>query len=152
MSKVIRYMPELMGDEQVYVAQLMKDMTEEQAEHFAKVFRQRRKDETITLATGLVFLIGFAGIQRFYLEQVGMGLLYLFTWGLCCIGSIVDVVNYKSMTAKYNTAQANDVAQLIVGAFPETKQLDDPPRVENAPAASPQADPARNAPPAASEE
>ncbi len=152
MSKVIRYMPELTGDEQVRVAQWMKNMTDEQAQHFAHVHRQRRKDETTTLITGLVFLFGFAGIHRFYLGQVGMGLLYLFTWGLCWIGSIIDLFNYKSMTAKYNLAQADDVARLITGAFPEKKQLADPPRMETPPAETRQADPAKNAPPAASED
>lgn len=119
MSKVIRYMPELQGDEQVRVAQWMKDMTEEQAEHFAHVYRQRRKDDTVTLITTLVGFFALAGVQRFYLNQVGMGLLYLFTAGFCFIGTIVDLFNHKTMTAKYNIEQADEVAYLIKGAFPE---------------------------------
>lgn len=119
MSKVIRYMPELQGDEQVRVAQWMKDMTEEQAEHFAHVYRQRRKDDTVTLITTLVGFFALAGVQRFYLNQVGMGLLYLFTAGFCFIGTIVDLFNHKTMTAKYNIEQADEVAYLIKGAFPD---------------------------------
>ncbi|MDA0874350.1 MAG: hypothetical protein O3C45_04725 [Bacteroidetes bacterium] len=46
MSKVIKYMPELQGDEQLTIARIMTEMTEEQAEQFARVYRQRRKDET----------------------------------------------------------------------------------------------------------
>lgn len=141
MSKVIRYMPELQDDEQVYVAQLMSEMTEEQAEHFASVLRKRRKDETVTLITGLVFLIGFAGVNRFYLDQVGMGLLYLFTWGLCGIGAIVDLFRYKTLTAQYNMKQADSAARMIFDAFPETRQLSDtasPGTVENAPPSTPE--------------
>ena len=122
MSKVIRYMPELDGEEQLHVAQLMKDMTEEQANHFAHVHRQRRKDSTVTLIMALVGFFGLAGIQRFFLGQIGMGLLYVFTAGLCFIGTIVDLINHKSMTAKYNIQEAHQVAQLIRGAFPEEPQ------------------------------
>jgi len=39
MSKVITYMPELQGDEQLVVAKLMTDMSEEQALQFARVYR-----------------------------------------------------------------------------------------------------------------
>jgi TM2 domain-containing membrane protein YozV len=118
MSKVIRYMPELRDKEQVRVAEHMTDMTEEQAQHFAHVYRQRRKDETVTLIMALVGFFGFAGIQRFYLNQVGMGLLYLFTAGFCFIGTIVDLINHKTMTSTFNIDQADEVAYLIKGAFP----------------------------------
>ena len=74
-------MPELTGDEQLHVAQWMKDMTDEQAQHFAHVYRQRRKDETTTLILALVGLVVVAGLHRFYLGQLGMGILYIFTAG-----------------------------------------------------------------------
>lgn len=127
MSKVIRYMPELEGEEQVHVAQWMRDMTEEQAQHFAHVQRQRRKDETTTLIMALIGLFGIAGIHRFYLGQVGMGLLYVLTGGLCLIGTIVDLFNHKQLAARYNVKQASEVAHLIKGAFPAHKELQDAP-------------------------
>lgn len=127
MSKVIRYMPELTGEEQLQVAKEMKDMTEEQAMHFAHVHRQRRKDETVTLILALVGIFGFAGIHRFYLGQVGMGVLYLLTGGLCLIGTLVDVFNIKTLVNKYNLHEAHDVAHLIHGAFPELEALKEPP-------------------------
>lgn len=118
MSKVIKYMPELQDDEQLTVAQIMKDMSEEQAEQFARVYRQRRKDETTVLLTTLLAFIGIAGVNRFYLGQVGMGIAYLLTAGFCLIGTIVDIFNYKSLTNGYNEKQALDVSLLIHGAFP----------------------------------
>lgn len=118
MSKVIKYMPELQGDEQLTIARIMTEMTEEQAEQFSRVYRQRRKDETSVLLTTLLAFIGIAGVNRFYLGQVGMGLAYLFTAGFCLIGTIVDIFNYRSLTTAFNEKQALDVSMLIHGAFP----------------------------------
>ena len=145
-------MPELQGDEQVHVAQLMSEMSEEQAMYFSNVYRQHRRDETVTLIMALAGFLGVAGIHRFYLGQIGMGLLYFFTYGFCLIGTIIDLFNYKTLTAKYNMEQADDAARLIAGAFPKKKQLADPPKVETPPAETPQADPAENVPPARTEE
>ncbi len=118
MSKIIKYLPELQGDEQLVVAQVITEMTEEQAEQFARVYRQRRKDETTVLMTTLAAFLGVAGLNRFYLGQIGMGLAYLLTAGFCLIGTIVDIFNFKSLTASYNEKQALEVGMLIRGAFP----------------------------------
>lgn len=128
MAKVIKYMPELDGDEQLYVARLMKGMSDEQAQHFAHVYRQRRKDATTTLILALVGFLGFAGIQRFNLQQLWMGLLYFFTVGLCGLGTIFDLFMHRRITSAYNLEQANDIASLIRGAFPlhDEDDEDDP--------------------------
>lgn len=123
MSKVIKYLPELEGDEQITVAQIFKNLSDEQASQFANVYRQRRKDETTTLLTTLLVFLGIGGVNRFYLGQIGMGLAYLLTAGFCLIGSIIDIFNYKSLASNYNEKQAFQVAELIRGAFPVT----DPP-------------------------
>jgi TM2 domain-containing membrane protein YozV len=123
MSKVIKYLPELEGEEQVFVAQLYKDLGEEQAIQFANVYRQRRKDATTTLLMTVLGFIVVAGIQRFYLGQIGMGLAYFFTGGFCLIGTIVDAVNYRSLTETFNEKQALEVASLIRGAFPPEDDL-----------------------------
>ncbi|MDA0874349.1 MAG: TM2 domain-containing protein [Bacteroidetes bacterium] len=68
--------------------------------------------------TTLLAFIGIAGVNRFYLGQVGMGLAYLFTAGFCLIGTIVDIFNYRSLTTAFNEKQAIDVGMLIHGAFP----------------------------------
>jgi len=118
MSKIIKYLPELQGDEQLLVAQIITTMTEEQAEQFAHVYRQRRRDEVSVLLLTLTAFIGIAGVNRFYLGQIGMGLAYFFTLGFCLIGTIVDLFNYKSLTAALNEKQALEVDVLIRGAFP----------------------------------
>lgn len=121
MSKVIKYLPELQGEEQLAVAHLITDMTDEQAEQFANVYRQRRKDPTMTLMMALLAFIGISGVHRFYLGQIGMGLAYLITFGFCFIGTIVDLFNYRSLTDTYNENEALQVSALIRGAFPPSE-------------------------------
>ena len=113
MAKVIKYAPELDGDEQLYVAQLMKGMSEEQAAHFASVYRERRKTPETILFTSLAGFFGVAGIQRFLLDQIGMGLIYLLTVGFCGVGTIVDMFMHKRITQRYNRKKADEVAELI---------------------------------------
>ena len=113
-GRVLQYLPELKGEEQLHVARLMKPMDDEEARQFAAVYRERRRDPVMVLllvAAGLT-IVG-SGFQRFYLEQTGMGVLYLFTGGLCMVGTIVDAINYKGLTRRYNRRQADEVASLV---------------------------------------
>lgn len=52
------------------------------------------------------------GLQRFIIGQIGMGILYLFTGGLCLIGSIVDLVNHKTLAFEYNKKVAYESFQI----------------------------------------
>lgn len=123
MSKVLQYLPELEDEEQLYVAQLLKGMTEKQAQQFAHVYLARRRDPMHILLLALAGFVGIAGAHRFYLEQIGMGILYLLTGGLCVIGTIIDLVNYKDLAFRYNRSKADEVAALV----------DDAPADENSP-------------------
>lgn len=40
----------------------------------------------------LCLFLGFLGAHKFYEGKTGMGILYLFTAGLFCIGWIVDII------------------------------------------------------------
>ena len=40
----------------------------------------------------LCFFLGFVGGHKFYEGKVGMGILYLFTAGLCGIGVLIDFI------------------------------------------------------------
>ncbi|MGZ3891144.1 MAG: TM2 domain-containing protein, partial [Mucilaginibacter sp.] len=53
-----------------------------------------------------------AGIQRFVLGQIAMGILYLFTGGFCLIGTIVDLVNNRSLTLEYNQKMVYEAFQV----------------------------------------
>ena len=113
MSRIIRYMPEIEGDEQVEVARLIGPMNDQQVEQFSHAYRSRRKDPSTTLILTLLGFFVVAGVQRFYVGQMGMGLLYLFTGGLCLVGTILDTINHKKLVAEYNVRQAREVAQLV---------------------------------------
>jgi TM2 domain-containing membrane protein YozV len=63
--------------------------------------------------TALLGLIVIAGVHRFILGQIGMGILYLFTGGLCLIGTIVDLVNHQRLAFEYNQKQANEILVMI---------------------------------------
>lgn len=116
MAKVLKYLPELEGDEQLHVAQLLKQMDDEEAVQFANIYRSRRRDPTTVLLMTLLGFVVIAGVQRFYLGQIGMGLLYLFTGGLCVIGTIVDLFKYRDLATRYNQQKANEAADLIFGS------------------------------------
>jgi TM2 domain-containing membrane protein YozV len=113
MSKVMEILPELEGDEMVFVQGLLKDMSEQQAQQFAMMYRSKRMDPMTILLLTLLGFIGIAGVQRFIVGQVGMGLLYLFTAGLCFIGTIIDLVSYKKIAFEYNQKQALQMSVMI---------------------------------------
>jgi len=112
MAKMIDYLPELEGDEAAYVSRAMKSMDEDTAEQFARVYRARRKDPQLILLTSLIGFFGVAGVHRFIIGQTGMGLLYFFTGGLCAIGTIVDIINYKNLAFEYNREIAQEAISL----------------------------------------
>ncbi len=113
MPNVMQLMPTLEGDEMVFVQGLIKDMNDTQAQLFTNMYMSRRKDPQIILFTALLGFIVIAGVHRFLLGQIGMGLLFLFTAGLCFIGTIVDLVNYKKLAFEYNSKQAQQVAVMV---------------------------------------
>jgi len=116
MANILQLMPMLDGEELVYVQGVIKNMTEDQAQQFANIYNVRRKDpQTILLVTLLGFL-GVAGVQRFLTNQIGMGLLYFFTAGLCFIGTIVDLVNYRKIAFEYNYEVAQHIAVTVKAA------------------------------------
>lgn len=116
MSNVYQLMPFLEGEELLLIQSIVKDMNETQAQQFAAVYSARRKDPQITLLTTLLGFFIIAGVQRFILGQIGMGLLYLFTGGFCLIGTIIDLINYKKLTFEFNQNVARE-SQMIAKSF-----------------------------------
>ena len=112
MANVLELLPEIMGEEQMYISSLIKNMDDKQAFQFANVYRTRRKDPQTILLVTLVGFLGISGIQRFLTDQIGMGILYLLTGGICMIGTIIDLVNHKKIAFEYNQKQANQIAMM----------------------------------------
>ncbi|HMB98699.1 MAG TPA: TM2 domain-containing protein, partial [Balneolaceae bacterium] len=69
----------------------------------------RRKDPILLLILAAIGLFGVAGIHRFFAGHIGMGILYILTLGLCYIGTIVDMINYKNFAFEYNRKIAQEV-------------------------------------------
>jgi TM2 domain-containing membrane protein YozV len=113
MANVFQLMPNLDSEEMPYIQNMIKDLDDDKAKQFAMLYNSRRKDPQIILLTTLLGFIVIAGVQRFIVGQIGMGLLYLFTFGLCFIGTIIDLVNYKKIAFEYNFKVANEVLLLL---------------------------------------
>jgi len=113
MANVLKHLPELEGMELGYIQGILRNMDDEQAGLFAQVYRSRRKNSEMVLILCLLGFVGFAGIHRLILGQIGLGILYLLTAGLCFIGTIVDLVNYKSLAYEYNVKVAHETLSLM---------------------------------------
>ncbi len=113
MANLLTLMPNLEPDELNIIQMLIKDADENKQQQFAMIYNSRRKDPQTVLLLTLIGFIGVAGVQRFVLDQIGMGLLYVFTGGLCLIGTIVDLVNHKSLAFDYNQKVARQVAGMV---------------------------------------
>lgn len=113
MSRILELMPELEPDELHFVQGLVNDMPFAETQQFANIYRSRRKKPQDVLILVIIGFFLLAGLQRFYLGQVGMGLLYFFTGGLCFVGTILDLLNYKRLTYEYNVKEAQTVKAML---------------------------------------
>lgn len=113
MTHILQIMPDLQGQELAYVQNLVKDYNDLQLQNFANIYRSRRREPNMILLTTLLGFVVVAGIQRFLVGQIGMGILYLFTGGLCLIGTIVDLINHQDLAFNFNRTVANEVDLVI---------------------------------------
>jgi TM2 domain-containing membrane protein YozV len=116
MSNILQIMPNLEGEEMAFVQNLIKDMSDDEARQFASIYGVRRRDPVLILLLALLGFICVAGVHRFVIDHIGMGILYLLTGGLCLIGTIVDLVNYKRLAFEYNSKVAMQVAGMMKAA------------------------------------
>jgi len=123
MPHITHYMPELQEPERTYLQSLVGRMSHEQIQIFASAYRQRRKDPHTVLLTAIIGLVAIPGLQRFWLGQIGVGFLLLFTWGLLLIGSISDLVSYKTLALLYNQKVAREIATTMQMRLPEEPPL-----------------------------
>jgi TM2 domain-containing membrane protein YozV len=106
-------LPGIEQEELFWLQELTKSYSTENRERFLAIYQGRRKEPTIMLICCLIGLIGAAGIHRFLVNQIGMGILYFLTGGLCLIGTIVDAINYRKLTLEYNKKAAIESAALL---------------------------------------
>ena len=51
-----------------------------------------RKSKTVALILCILSFLGLGGLHRMYVGKVGSGILHLCTYGLCGIGTIIDLI------------------------------------------------------------
>ncbi len=95
-----------------YLQDATKGFTEGQLKGFLMIYNgKRRNPDDMVLYCILGFFI--PGLQRFLLNQMGMGILYFLTFGLCFIGTIIDLINYKNLAFEYNQRMVFESFQMI---------------------------------------
>ncbi|MEO8150942.1 MAG: TM2 domain-containing protein [Bacteroidia bacterium] len=105
-------LPNIEAEEIMFLESVAKDLNQEQEKNFVMLYQTKRKDPKTIMIVTLIGFVFIAGIQRFMLNQIGMGILYVLTGGLCLIGTIIDLVNYKSMALTFNKQMAMESLQL----------------------------------------
>jgi TM2 domain-containing membrane protein YozV len=93
-------------EEMMYLKELIANLNEEEQKTFAMIYSGKRRDPQHLLLFAILGFFGVAGVQRFVTNQIGMGILYFLTAGLCFIGTIIDLVNYKNLANEYNHKMA----------------------------------------------
>lgn len=68
---------------------------------FQMMYASRKKDPTIALVLSL--FLGGLGVDRFYLGDVGLGVLKLLTFGACGFWVIIDWFLIMGAAEKHNT-------------------------------------------------
>jgi TM2 domain-containing membrane protein YozV len=113
MADMFKLLPEIDTDELIFVKETTANMDDDSAQSFAMAYRARRRDPQTVLLLALLGFLGVSGVHRFYINHVGMGILYFLTGGLCLIGTIVDLVNHKSLAREYNYNQAQSIVSAM---------------------------------------
>jgi TM2 domain-containing membrane protein YozV len=85
---------------------MMSDMSQQQRVIFMAQYQAVRKDEVVGVL--LAVLLGHFGAHRFYMGEIGLGLLYLaFCWtGIPTILGFIECFFMPGRVREYNVAQA----------------------------------------------
>jgi TM2 domain-containing membrane protein YozV len=105
-------------EEYSYLEQVLRGMSEEQVHAFMLIYKGKRKTPQEILLLTLLGFVVIAGVQRFVIGQIAMGILYLLTAGLCFIGTIVDLINHRTLAGEYNQRIAYESAQMVKRMYP----------------------------------
>ena len=55
-----------------------------------------RKSKMVALILCIIGFFGIGGLHRMYVGKVGSGVLHFFTYGICGIGTIIDLISILS--------------------------------------------------------
>jgi len=114
---ILMGIPGITPQELMYLQRVTTSLDEEQLKNFVFVYNGKRKNVQDVMLFTLLGFLGFAGIQRFMLNQVAMGIVYFLTLGFCWIGTVVDLINHRSMTDEYNQRMAHESLRMVIGGY-----------------------------------
>ncbi len=101
------------GEELVFLQNFTQDLSKDQLQNFVMVYNGKRRKADHILIGCLVGFVAVGGVQRFMVGQIGMGILYLFTGGLCLVGTIIDTINHKKLAFEYNQQMARESMAMV---------------------------------------
>jgi TM2 domain-containing membrane protein YozV len=110
---ILKFLYDITPEELVTINSRTKDFSDEEISQFCMIYRSKRKDPQLILILCLLGLVGVAGVQRFIVGHIGMGILYFFTAGLCFIGTIVDAVNHKELALEFNAKMITETLVML---------------------------------------
>jgi TM2 domain-containing membrane protein YozV len=114
---VTHYLPELDEPERAFIERLTGGMSRENVQQFAAAYRQVRKDPQTLRLMAIIGIVAIPGLHRFWVGQLGIGFLYLLTWGLLLFGTITDIVKYRELAFSYNRQVARRIASNVIQSF-----------------------------------
>ena len=101
--------------ELLYLEHATATLTESQLRDFVVLYSGKRKPAQDMLLFTLLGFIAIAGVQRFVIGQMAMGVIYLLTAGFCGVGTVIDLVNHKRLAEEYNQRVTRECMQLVAG-------------------------------------
>src|ERR1044072_9488566 len=107
-------LPELDEPERSFIERLTSGMSEVEVQQFATAYRRARKDPQTILLMAVIGIVAVPGLHRFALGQVGLGFLYLLTYGLLLFGTITDIIRHKQLAFTYNRQVARRIASNLL--------------------------------------
>jgi TM2 domain-containing membrane protein YozV len=110
---ILKYLYDVTPEELMTINSRIKEFNDDEVAQFCMIYRSKRKDPQLILILCLLGLVGVAGIHRFVIGHIGMGILYFFTAGLCFIGTIVDAVNHKELAMEFNAKMITETLSML---------------------------------------
>ena len=112
-QKMLMMLPNLQPEEFAVIKTVTQDMTESEQQQFIMFYSGKRRDEQTILIMTIIGFFGVAGIQRFATGEIVLGILFLVTLGFCGIGTMIDLVNHKSIASSWNQKKAVESAEMV---------------------------------------
>jgi TM2 domain-containing membrane protein YozV len=106
---ITHYLPELDEPERSFIEGLTVGMSHENIQQFAAAYRQARKDPQTLRLMAIIGIVAIPGLHRFWVGQVGVGFLYLFTGGLLWVGTIIDIFKFRVLAFSFNQRVARQI-------------------------------------------